>query len=55
MKKQTENCVRCGKDITDLKSHIEKRYCNAQDKNGKFGFALFCIKCEPYQEMGDHH
>ncbi len=51
---ETNECARCGK-VLDGINFTDHRYCSAPDKNGKEGFNMFCIQCEPYTRMGDHH
>ena len=48
------NCVRCGK-LLDGMNYVDHRYCLAPDKDGKYGFNMFCIQCEPYPKMGKRH
>ncbi len=53
-RRETETCCRCGK-VLGGKDFIDHRFCLAEDKQGKTGWNLFCIECEPYQEMAGKH
>ncbi len=51
---ETMTCARCGKTL-NCKCFGERRFCLAKDKDGKYGWNIFCISCEPYQEMAEKH
>ncbi len=55
-RKQAEVCVcgRCDKTLDGI-DFIDHRFCLAPDKDGKTGWNLFCISCEPYVVRSEKH
>ncbi len=53
-KSEVEVCSRCDK-VLDGKDFIDHRLCLARDKQGKTGWNLFCISCEPYIVRSARH
>ncbi len=49
-KAEVRVCCRCGK-VLDGKDFIDHRFCLAPNKEGKTGWNLFCISCEPYYSL----
>ncbi len=51
---ETETCCKCGKAL-DGEDFIDHRFCLAPDNEDKTEWNLFCIECQPYQEMVEKH
>jgi hypothetical protein len=51
---EEKKCCRCGKKL-EGKDFIDHRFCLARDKTHRSVWGLFCIQCENYLKMGEHH
>lgn len=52
--KEKKICARCEREL-EGKPFLDMRYCAAKCKDGGYAFEMFCLDCEPYPEMGEHH
>jgi hypothetical protein len=57
MNKKAKKEIFCGccKKELEGKPFIDQRYCNGKGEDGKYRWGHFCLTCEPYPEMAEHH